>query len=1043
MRFTLFKSWRVPAILLPVMLFGAVQRADAQQGVVTGRVTAREAGVPLSDARIVAVGTSLITVTNADGRYTLRGVPAGTQEIRVLRVGFTEQKKPITVVAGQTATVDFVMEPTIVQLQQVVTTATGEQRRVELGNSVSTIDVAKTVESSPVKNMGDLLAAKAAGVQVLPGNMTGAGSRVRVRGTSSLSLSNDPIYIIDGIRMTAGGGVSNATTPGTGSGIGVGGTAPSRVNDINPDEIESMEIVKGPSAATLYGTDAANGVVVITTKRGRAGAARWSVYAENGVIQDKNDYPATYGILGHSPATPTVARRCWLYETALGTCVQDSTAVLDVLNDDQLSPITDGWRWQGGAQVSGGSDAIRYFVSGEYESEAGPLSIPGYDRERFAASKVPIYDYMHRPNILIKGSYRANLNAAVNPKLDLGISSNFIKLDQRLPQVDNNVNSFWYNALVGYGYKGPGPGYSGVGSLGQKLNGYNLFTPGDIFQFLTKQGIQRYINSATADWRPFSWMQNRADVGVDFSDRVDFRLCRFAQCSDFGTNRQGIAQDVRADIRNITANFGSTGTFSPTPWLGLKTTAGVQYVNFLLNESSAQGQQLPPGAETPAAGTIPAVASRITRTKTLGFFIEEQAALNDRLFLTAAVRTDQNSAFGTDFQRVYYPKGAISWVVSDEGFFPTAGWLSQFRLRAAIGSSGVQPGPNDALRFFNVPTTNIAGVEVAGLRSAALGDPGLKPERSREIEGGFDANLFSDRVTLEVTYYDKTSKDALIARTLAPSAGTNATTVLSNLGEVRNWGYEVLVNSQIFNSRNLAWDLTFSGSHNSNELVSLGVDAAGKKIPPIIGNTIQQREGFPLNGYWQRPFKYSDANSDGIIVPAEVTVGDSAIFRGYSQPRLELSLINGFDFFNRQLRLSALVDHKSGYKVLNSEQQFLCQQSFSCRATSSHDANLFEQARAIAQRFVTPVTTLDGYIEDVRFTRIREVSATYNLSEAMSRRLLRTQGANINFAVRNLATFSDWTGVDPEQNYGEANTQQTLLTAGPPRYYTVRVNVRF
>lgn len=1033
-RFLLDHRRRVLGLALALALLpAAVSGAQAQQPQITGRVTAEDVSQPLSDVRVIVLGTSVFTVTNAQGNFTLRGLPAGSYEVRVLRVGYQEQKKSVAVTAsGPAVTLNFSMVRTVVQLQAVVTTATGEQRRVELGNSVATIDAAKTVESGSVKNMGDLLVAKAAGVQILPSNMTAGGSRVRIRGTSSLSLSNDPIYVIDGVRMTSTGG----------TGIGVGGTAPSRVNDINPEEIENIEVVKGPSAATLYGTDAANGVVVITTKRGRAGAARWSVYGEQGVIQDKNDYPTTYAILGHLPATPNVARRCWLYETALGTCIEDSTSALNVFKDKDLTPIKDGWRWQGGAQVSGGTDAVRYFVSGEYESEAGPLSIPDYDRRRFDSLQVRIYDYMNRPNVAIKGSYRANINITPNPKLDIGVTSNFIKLDQRLPQVDNNVNSFWYNGTVGYGYKNAGPNYTARGSLGQPLQGWNLFTPGDIFQYSTQQEIQRAINSATANWRPFSWLQNRADVGLDLSDRVDFQLCRFGECSDFGTNRLGRARDVRANIRNITINLGSTATWQFKPWLNFKTTGGAQYVNYGFESSDAQGSTLPPGAATPAAGTIPAIQSATTLTKTLGVFVEEQASLNDRLFLTAAVRTDQNSAFGTEFQRVYYPKGSLSWIVSDESFFPKLSWLSSLRLRSAYGASGVQPGPNDALRTFAVAATNIAGAEVAGLRSALLGNATLKPERTTELEFGTDARFFSDRVNLELTYYDKTSQDALIAQTIAPSAGSAATTVLANLGEVRNWGYEALLNAQLVSRRNFAWDATVSASRNSNELLTLGNDAAGKPIPPIIGTSTQQRPGYPLNGYWQRGFSYNDANKDGIIVPAEVTTETEVTFQGYSQPRLELTFVNGFDLFNRRFRISSLIDHKSGYKVLNSEQQFLCQQSLSCKATSSHDATLYEQARAIAQRFKTPQTTA-GYMEDVTFTRIRELSATYNVESAWAQRLLKAQSVGIVFAVRNLAVFTDWTGVDPEQNYGEANLQQTLLTAGPPRYFTFRVNLRY
>ncbi len=1025
-------KWRSHALATALLALGIPAAIHAQQTSVTGRVTVRESGEALPDVRVIVLGTTVFTVTNAEGRYTLRGIPAGAQAIRVIRVGFVEQKKPVTVAAGQATALDFALEPAIVVLQQVVTTATGTQRRVELGNTVATVEVGTKVETAPVKNFGDLLTAKAAGVQVIPGTMTGAGARVRFRGTSSLSLSNDPIYVIDGVRMT-----SNSSS----SGIGVGGTVPSRVNDINPDEIESIEVVKGPSAATLYGTDAANGVIVINTKRGRAGRATWSVFGERGYINDYNEYPTQYAILGHAPATPAVARRCFLTQVADGSCIKDSTTSLNIFDDPETTPIKAGGRSQVGAQLSGGTEAIRYFISGDYEDEVGPFAMPEFSRRRLDSMGTKLLDEWDRPNTLTKQSYRGNINAQVNPKLDLAVQSNFIKLYQRLPQVDNNVNSFWYNGTIGPGFKGAGPGYTGFGSLGQPLRGYGNFTPAEIFQHETNQDLHRFIGSSNVDWRPISWLQTRADVGVDFSGRNDFQICRFAQCADFGTNRQGRARDARANIRNITANLHGAANFSPRTWLGLKTTAGVQYVDFKQNSNDAQGSQLPPGAQTPSDGTIPSVGSETTLQKTLGIFVEEQASINDRLFLTAAVRTDQNSAFGTNFQRVYYPKLAASWILSDESFFPTLGWLGELRLRSSYGASGVQPGPNDALRSFQVSTTNVANIDVSGLQSDRLGNADLKPENSTEFETGFDSRLFGDRVNFEVTYYRKTSEDALINQTIAPSAGTTRNNIRRNLGSIRNWGYEGLVTTQLLSRRNFAWDLTISGSHNSNKLLTLGTDASGKPVPPIIGATIRQVPGYPVNGWWLRKFTYSDANGDGLLAASEVTVDTAFTFHGYSQPRLEVSITNGIDLLNRSVRIQALVDHKSGYRISNTEQSFLCQQSVGCKGVSSVDASLWEQARAVANRF-KPVLTPVGYIEKPDFWRIREVSVIYQLSNRIAE-LARATGGNITVAARNLAVFTDYTGADPEANYGQSDTQNTLLTAGPPFYLNMRINLRY
>src|SRR4029079_4611378 len=404
---------------------------------------------------------------------------------RVIRVGFTEQKKSVRTIAGETATLNFAMTQSVVQLEEVVTTATGQQRRTELGNSVTNLDANKLLANSPVMNMGDLLVAKAPGVQVLPSNMTGGGSRVRVRGTASLSLSNDPIYIIDGIRMTSDNGSGGANNS-----LSVGGTAPSRVNDLNPDEIENIEIVKGPSAATLYGTAAANGVIVITTKKGRAGSPKWNFSTEQGTVQDKNKYPGMYALLGKTPGT-TTQRKCLLKELSVSasatgaTCVLDSATTVNVFNDPDVSPIKDGWRNEYAAQLSGGTEAVRYFTSAAFENETGPLALPPASIRQLQASKTPILGEWNRPEALQKTSVRVNVNTAVSPTLDLSLPSGFIKLDQRLPQVDNNVNSFWYNGETGPGYRTAGPGYTAVGTLGQPLLGYASFTPAEIFQETT------------------------------------------------------------------------------------------------------------------------------------------------------------------------------------------------------------------------------------------------------------------------------------------------------------------------------------------------------------------------------------------------------------------------------------------------------------------------------------------------------------------------------------------------------------------------------
>jgi len=235
------------------------------QGTVTGKVTGQAGGQPIADTRILLIGTNLSAVSGEDGSYTIRNVPAGSAQVQALRVGFKSERKTVTVTSGASTTADFQLSIAVAQLDEVVTTATGQQRRVELGNAVSTLgDVGKRVEQTEIHTIGDLMVAKAPGVIVLPAVMTGGAPTVRIRGLSSISLSNAPIWIVDGVRFESGTVSLNSQT------------SFSMLNSLNPDEIEDIEIVKGPSAATLYGTAAANGVVVVTTKKGRAGKARWN-----------------------------------------------------------------------------------------------------------------------------------------------------------------------------------------------------------------------------------------------------------------------------------------------------------------------------------------------------------------------------------------------------------------------------------------------------------------------------------------------------------------------------------------------------------------------------------------------------------------------------------------------------------------------------------------------------------------------------------------------------------------------------------------------
>ncbi len=1026
-----------------LLVFGAsTLAAQGTQGSISVRVTEAAGGKPLDQAQVVIVGTTLGGLTNAEGRYTFRGVNAGTVQVRVLRVGFSEQKKGVTVTAGQTAEVEFALTEVALTLAPVVTTATGTQRRQEIGNATANISVSDVVASAPVSSLGDILNARAPGVQVATGTQTGTGSRIRVRGMNSISLNNEPIWIIDGVRMTSNNG-SFSTATGNGASANTGGNNASRVGDLNPEEIESIEIVKGPSAATLYGTDAANGVILVTTKRGRAGAAQWNLYGEGGLIEDRNDYPWAYTLFGTRTdgVTPTAPSFCNLQRVGTGLCRIDSIGALNIFKESDLTPVGRGNRRQGGAQVSGGTETLRYFMSAENENEVGVLSLPQFERDRFKANNIPLHDWTDRPNVLDRNSLRVNLNAAVSPKLDLSAQTNFIDLTQRYSLESNSTAGLGSHVFGGPGYRNNGT----VSGLGTPLNGYRAWTPGYMWQEKTEQNISRFIWSSRADWRPTSWLQNRATVGQDFTMRSDENLLLRGEGPPLTANtRLGSRGVSRVNINNFTVDLGSTATFNPMEWMNLKTTVGAQYINYRFSQAQSGGSQLSPGAQTVQSGAQPSVFEGTTLQKTFGIFVEQGVALRDKLFLAAAVRSDQNSAFGTEFQRVFYPKFSASWLISEESFWKAPSWMNTMRFRMAYGQSGVQPGPNDALRFYTASTTNIATVDQPTVTFASLGNPSLKPERSAELEGGFETQLLNSRLTLDVTYYNKKTQDALIQRIVPPSYGT-VTRQLTNLGAVRNKGWEFQVNALPLDKKWLAWDLNISASLNDNSVESLG------NTPPQIGTVSRVVEGYPIGGLWAKPITgWEDKNKDGILTywadptKNEIFVGDSAIFRGYSTPRYIATLISGFDLMNRRLRLQTLFDYRGGNKWYNDTERLRCQRP-NCGGRNNPKAPFDLQAANVA-RLEMPVQTLDGYFQSGAFVRLREASVQYTLSPSIAQRLLRARTASVVVSGRNLALWTNYPGTDPETAFNltsGTDVPADFQTIAPPSYFIFRINLGY
>jgi TonB-linked SusC/RagA family outer membrane protein len=1045
-----------------VLLLAAAGSSLAAQGTITGVITAAGTQQPLGQSRVLIVGGNVVTTTGDDGKYTLRNVNGGTVTVEALHVGYQSQKKVVTVTNGQVTTADFTMVVAVVQLQEVVTTATGQQRRVELGNTVSTLgDVGKKVEESQISTLSDLLLAKAPGVIVLPGTTVGGAPNVRIRGVSSISLANGPIYVVDGVRYNSG------TTPNSGT-----DTQFSFLNSLNPEDIQDIQIVKGPSAATLYGTSAANGVVEITTKRGRAGATRWNWFGEAGSVQDRTKYQPMYANWGHSPGSTTQVRcqlPLMLTPAAQGgtPCITDSLTKYLLLRDPSATFVHDGQRSQYGVSASGGSDALRFFVSSDIDDEVGPLQMPGYEIARFDSLKIPVRGEWLHPLAQQKLNFRTNLNAALSPKFDLGVNMGFSKNNNRINASDDLIIALLYVQMQNYGFKGPGLDKIVNQVDGTPLHDALQWAPGDIMQYYNTQDLQRMTGSINASWRPFSWMQNDGTLGMDLTDLDFFHLCRLNECPPQSTTaRVGNVTDNRSNFRNYSVKMSSTGTWNARSWMNLKTSIGADYTNIETDAVNSTGQTLPPGASTvAAASTRNASQTQPTAVKTLGFYAQEQAALRDRLFLTVAVRSDQNSAFGTNFQKVYYPKASVSWIASDEPMFPKWSWLNQFRLRGAYGASGVQPGSTAALVTFSAASVSVPvrgvtnGTDTPSLTAAQPGLPNLKPETSKEFEGGFDSQILNNRVHIDYTYYQRTSHDALISVPLAPSSAAPQLSILQNIGSIRNSGHEVQINTYLVDRKNFGWDITINGSHNTNLVLDLGIDpGTGKSRIVGAGGTTEQVVGLPINGQWYRPYTFEDKNKNGILewnstdALSEVHVDSVLRFKGTNSPRDLFSIQNGFDLFQRKVRLNLSFDYKGGGNSQDGANNFQCNTApRSCAETQDPKSPLNEQARSIAKTYGSTYPngltfkSSGGYFISNQFWKFREASVVWQLPGMLVSRVRAQNGSNLVLSLRNIHTWTGYTDLDPEVNYGlsQAENQNNFQTSAAPTYIVLRLNLKY
>jgi len=938
---------------------------------ITGKVTDAGTRAGVAGASVRVEGTGLGAVTDTAGRYRILAVNPGSITLSVRRIGYVAQRKTVVVPADGEVTADFLLIGAPTSLNEVIVTGTpGEQQRREIPNAVSSVDASKALSESQAPDMGTLLNSRAPGVSVVPSTgRLGAGPNINIRGVSSLSLDNNPLIYIDGVRVSnrTGGGPTSFGNGGFGSqNAGVVG----RLNDISPEDIESIQIIKGPAAGTIYGTEAANGVIQIITKKGAGTKPTLDVQVQHGYIYFRdpegriqtNFMPDGDGnLVGFNGITQ---------QEKAGTPV-----------------FTTGNARQYNASLSGLLGIANYFLSANYEDDQGI-----------------------EPNNAIKQfNGHANLNLTPTPKIDVGTSLNYVQGTLHTG-ADVGVSAL-LGAELGHPLLYPVPG----------ADGFYPNVPPAVPQTLydNSDGIHRFTGSSTLTHRPTDWFTQRVIVGVDYTDEDGRGLEKFAPPELAPFTLGGAAGRIGQTLTTTTVtslDYNGTAKFTLTPSITSATSLGGQWYRTSLNESFLGGIGFPGPGITTVSGTAKAIQSTQgdTTNTTIGGYAQEEVGLNNRVFLTAALRVDNNSAFGDQFKWITYPKFGATWIVNEEPFWHV-GFINSLKLRAAYGESGRAPLAFSALRAY-LPVQGPLGTNA--FTAGSFGNPDLKPERGKEVEAGFESDLWH-RLHLDFTYYNKHTTNEIVAQNIAPSLGFTGTQY-QNLGQVNNHGIELQANVNVLTMHNFAWDITGNFATAQNKIISLG------GIPSLVTTAGQANVvGNPIQSYFSRKVVSATVDpSTGVASnilcdggPGAAPVDCSAapfVFIGSAVPTSTGSVANTFTLF-KKLRLYALVDWKRGNRLANAIDQLRCQGLTGIGLCDiNYHPNKYSAVQVAEANVGAYVNqAVDQYFQDASFVKLREVSATYSLPDRL---IPGVRHASFTLAARELHIWTKYTGPDPEVN---------------------------
>ncbi|HEX8429738.1 MAG TPA: TonB-dependent receptor [Longimicrobium sp.] len=1031
--------WLLAAVLA-VASAGAPLAAQAR-GTVTGRVVESATQRPVAGATVRVAGLNIGASTDEDGRFTLQNVPAGARTIQATRIGFQQGTANVTVGATPAnVTVSLGADP--LGLEGIVAIGYGETSRRNVTGSVASIRP-EEVQETPSAQIQEVLQGRVAGVQVVQNSGTpGAAMSVRIRGASSISAGNQPLYVIDGVPLISGNfsGINEA----------FGGQDIDALADLNPNEIESIEVLKDASASAIYGSRASNGVVLVTTRRGRAGTRpeiQFSTYYGTQRAWRMPEFlnaQQYIGVYNEAIANDFGLNDYFGFEN---DNVENFVEVRQGTNTDWIDEILGSAPIANmTASVAGGTERARYFVSGSRFMQDGIVSGQGYER--------------------LNG--RVNLDYTAGDRLTLGTN---VALTQSLfdrARSDNNIYGPFSNAIASTPID---PVYNEDGTYNLGTLSYDNPVALNAENRAEDRSV-RILGNAFANYNLASGLDARVNVGLDYytlrSALYDSPIVGPA------TGSQGAGEVGNSYAQKVLTE----GTLTYNREIGednqITALVGTSYEDNTTDRNSVGGVGFPSlGFRTlSTAALITGGTSSVTGNDLLSFFSRASHTFRDRLTTTLNVRADGSSRFAEGNQWGVFPSAAVLYRLTDEPFMRSQSVVSDLAVRASYGLTGNQSGIGDFATVGAVSGGANYG-DRPGLAPSQLPNPDLQWEKTDQLNLGADAAFLNDRLSLSFDWYRKNTTDLLLTRPVPFTTGFAART--ENIGSMRNTGVELALRAQIIRpaaTNGFSWTSELNLSRNRNEVTNVNGDtiAAGFTSYVIEGQPLGAFYGYRTEGIFRDTsqicrrsngtgcggargayqssgtapgdVRFVDTNGDNIINAA-----DRAII-GSPWPELQGGFTNRLAVAG--VDLSVFTQFSLGNDVYNANRIYTDAygSGFDNNSIRALDRWTPDNPNASEPRatFSDPNANTrdsDRFVEDGSYVRIKNVVLGYNLPQRVTRRF-GTNSLRLFVSGENVVTWTDYSGFDPEVNFsGDAGVSRGVdfYTLPQTRTLSFGVNV--